>query len=442
VTHESCSAMIDEALGYGNAGDQKKAIECFDRLISLCASQSEPWMAELTANALFNKATIYRFASDTDNAVAAFDQVVQRFETNDNIVLQRYVSMALYNKGIALQDAQQWTSAIDALSAAVSKGQSATDSVIRERVARSMFAKAQCYNGLDQPSQASIALEELVTTFGGAPEPVIQQHIGLAVLAIPRLLTELPPAAHAASSAFNLSMEQGLRQEMADAPPEVLQSYLDSQKSLIAGDVKRAAESHAQAIAVLNDYGIHGTPFALFLRNFDLEASDRQIAVGKGVFVPISTSTSEYSNVENTVVGILNGRIHAIGISNPASFRPDVKYQIPKLELRNEVWEYALRVLLSLAALIVIKLEHMTPGVALELKAVSESKRAEMAIVLLPEGAHEKDGEIDAQQLADFALAIPETRLQSPPIASRIDALISKALAPRGPGDHPLAPQW
>jgi tetratricopeptide (TPR) repeat protein len=430
VTYESCAAMIDEALGYAKAGDQQKALDCFDRLISLCAPQSEPWMAALTAGALFNKATVYRFAKDTINAVATFDQLVQQFENNEDIVLQQQVSKALYNKGIALQDAHQWTSAVDAFSAAVSNGRNATDSVIRERVARSMFAKAQCYNGLEQPSQAALALEQLVTTFGDAPEGVIQQHIGPAVLAIPRLLTKLPPAAHAASSAFNLAQEEGLRQELADAP-EVLESYLEEHKKLIAKDVARAAESHAQAVAVLNDYGIRGKPFALFLRNFDLEASDKQIAVGEDVFVPISMSTSDYSDVENTVVGILNGRIRAIGISNPAGFRPDVTYQIPKLELRNEVWEYALHALLTLAALIVIKLEHLTPGVTLELDAVSKRKRADVAIVILPEDAHENEGNMGLERLAEFALAVPETQLQSPPIAARLEALISKALEPR-----------
>ena len=430
MTRESAAAMIDEAIGYAKAGDQKRAIECFDRLISLCASLTEPWMAELTADALFNKATVYRFASDTDNAVSTFDQLIHQFENNQNIVLQRSVSKALYNKGVALQDAHRWIPAINAFSAAISNGQNATDSVIRERVARSLFAKTQCYNGLGQPAQAILAVEELVTRFGGAPEPVIQQHIGPAVLAIPRLLTKLPPAAHAASSAFNLATEADLQQELAD-DPETLESYLQSHRNLIAKDVARAAESHAQAVAVLNDYGVHGTPFALFLRNFDLEASDKQVAVGEGVFVPISVSTSDYSDVESLVVRILNGRIRAIGISNPAGFRPDVTYQIPKLELRNEVWEYALNALLTLASLIVIRLEHITPGVALELNAITKNKRADVAIVLLPEDFQDKEGDVISEQLAHFALAASETQLQSPPIAARLDALISKALEPR-----------
>jgi hypothetical protein len=147
--------------------------------------------------------------------------------------------------------------------------------------------------------------------------------------------------------------------------------------------------------------------------------------------VPISMSTSEYSDVEKTVVGILNGRIRAIGISNPAGFRPDVTYQIPKLELRNEVWEYALHALLTLAALIVIKLEHLTPGVTLELDAVSKNKRADVSIVILPENAPEKEDGTSSERWADFALAVPETQLHSPPIVAKLDALISKALEPR-----------
>jgi hypothetical protein len=84
-----------------------------------------------------------------------------------------------------------------------------------------------------------------------------------------------------------------------------------------------------------------------------------------------------------------------------------------------------------LASLIVIRLEHMTPGVTVELDAVRRNKRADVAIVLLPEDSHEKEIDIIPGQLADFAIAVSETQLHSPPIAAKLDALITKAPEPR-----------
>jgi tetratricopeptide (TPR) repeat protein len=427
MTHESCEEMIGEALEHAKAGENEAANACFDKVIADCASESEPWMAECAAKAYFNKATVYRFASETDQAVVVFDELIGRFASAEDIALQRYVSMASYNKGVALQDAHRWAAAIDAFAAAISRGEGAADSVIRERVARSMFGMVQCYNGLEQPTEATKVLEDFVTRFGGASEPAIQKLIGPSILAIPRLLDTLPPAAHALSSSFNLAMEEDIRQQLADEP-EVLKEYLETHHHLIAGDVARAAERHAQAVAVLEEHWQHGTPFALFLRNFDLEASETQVDAGEGMVVPISMTSGDYSDVESLVAGVFGDRIRAIGIQNPASFRPDVTQLIPKLELRNEVWEYALHVLLRHAAMIVVRLEHLTPGVGVELKAIADRKREDVAVVILPGG---EKADVPSERFAGFALAVQDTELESPEIKALLQELISKALKPQ-----------
>lgn len=453
ITPELCEQMFAEAVEYANSGDAHAAIAGFDRLLAVCASQPEPWMATLIAAALFNKATVHRLASATDDAVKLFDEIVTRFGASDDRQLQLHVCKALYNKGIALQAAQRWTQAIAAFNQVITVCKDSPDSGIRERVALSMGAKAVSFLELKQADEAAGSLAQLVTAFDGSPEPTIQQAIGEAVWQFPALLLRLKPAAHAAHSPFNLSLLQEietLKQDPENA--EVVASYEKAHLEFVRDDLAAAARNHADALAIFKEYATQGTPFALFLRSFDLEASERMARPTDDTFQPIHTVKMGYAEeVEDRLADLMKDKIRAIGIWNPSAIEVrSEKSQIPKLELQNGVWQYVLHLLVRHAAFIMIRLESLTPGVTIELNAISTAGRENVAVAVLPAPDAPDDHALEdaitsflnqkqfsppsrsalsTDQFAGFALVLSEPELQNPEMVQKVQEVIVRAQA-------------
>ncbi len=446
-----CNTLYDEGVRAATAGDKTTAIARFDDVIARCAPASEPWMVVKTAGALFNKATCYRFAAATDQAVAVFDDIVARFGTMPDLTFRRYVCMALYNKGVALQDARRLAAAIAAYEAAISHCRQDEDSAVRERVARSIAAKVACIAASQTSANVVVDLRDLITLFEKAPEPAIQAIVGNALVTYPRLLSLLRPAGHAATLPANLEqareMERIKREDPAHA--DTADEYLKRLREMVAKDLAAAFESHVNALQVLEAYWRDHKPFALFLRSFDLEASQVQLTPTQADYVPVRSINMQYTKVEETVAEILDDRLSAVGIWNPQAIEaPDIQRRIPKLEIRDAYWEYVLRALLKLASLIVMHMDTLTPGVETELNAIRKEGKDGVSIIILPDPTGEdehalgdyvaavynqeyqasvvKRPAVDINRLAGFAVVVEENDLDSPETQSLIDKLIAK----------------
>ncbi len=310
TTEGLCKKLLDEGANHAKSGEKAAAIACLDEVIARCAPGSEPWMPVSTAAAMFNKATCYRFASDTDEAVPVFDEIVSRFASRDELPFRRYVCMALYNKGIALQDARRWLDAVDAFGVTTSHCKDDTDSAIKVRVALSLGGAVACLIELQRFEEVVAVLTELIEKFESSPEPAIQQVIGKYILLFPQLLTKLRPAAHAANLPSNIRVLEELRGYRDDPnSAEGAASAEESYRRYIARDVEAAAKSHVDAITVLENHWSHRKPFALFLRSFDVEASEVKMTPTKGYYRPVRSVNFGYSKVEEAVCGILGERV-------------------------------------------------------------------------------------------------------------------------------------
>jgi tetratricopeptide (TPR) repeat protein len=460
TTEILCNRLMDEGVAAAGSGHKETALARFDEIIARCSPQSEPWMLVTTAGAMFNKATCHRFAAETDEAVAVFDDIVSRFAASGDLPFRRYACKALYNKGIALRDARHYPAAIEAFRATISHCGDDEDSEICRRVALSIADVIKCMLDAKQVQELTAFLPELVARFQTSRDPNLQSVLASVIVTFPRLLSFLRPAAHAASLRHNLAQLQEFEAWKDD--PELAQHsehYVSGKKDSIARDVAAAAKSHAEAVAVIEDFWKHEKPFALFLRNFDLEAFEVKVRPTQGAHVPVLSVNFQYGEIENVVCNMLSDRIPAIGIWNPKALEaPDIKRRIPKLEVENSLWQGALHALLAMAAMVIIRLDSLTAGVETELNAITAAGKEGVTVVIVPD-PEQADGHaladavaafynqehsaklverptLEMDRLSSFAIVASETELQSEAVRGKLAALIARVTADK-PADPP-----
>jgi hypothetical protein len=112
---------------------------------------------------------------------------------------------------------------------------------------------------------------------------------------------------------------------------------------------------------------------------------------------------------------------------------------IPKLELRNEIWEIAVKILIRSAAVILLKLDQLTQGVLTEVQAILDEGRQASTVVIVATSMkdHEVVKKFRGAQLAGgadpndpaiprFAVVIDDSELPSEggePLAEIADLL-------------------
>ena len=297
-------------------------------------------------------------------------------------------------------------------------------------------------------------LTDLIKLFEAAEEPPIQTIVGNALVTYPRLLSLLRPAYHAFTLPANLNTArelQRIKRELPDYADSAEQS-LKSLREKISRNLEAASESHVDAVRVLEAFWTDGKPFALFLRSFDLEASEVKMMVTQGPHVPVRSINMEYAKIEEAVADILNGHLAAVGIWNPQAISiPGIQRRIPKLEVRDAYWEYVVRALLKLSSLIVMHMDTLTAGVETELNAIREAGKESVSIVILPdphradkhalgdylaafynqeyEASVSKRPTVYLERLAGFAIVVAENELGSPQVQDEMNGLIAKAAA-------------
>jgi len=172
-------------------------------------------------------------------------------------------------------------------------------------------------------------------------------------------------------------------------------AHLDNLLADAKRNVTACIASHNEAVRILKRAMEEFTPFILFLRNFEIEAFNTYVpsgvVIGSGPL--IATMTNRESRLENQIAAPLTRFAPAIAIGNPSEILP-VASNLPRLQLPNEDWQGTLHSLLEWASLIVMDLEDLTPGVRVELDAITGNHREEDTIIVLPGGGERRSAEL------------------------------------------------
>lgn len=185
---------------------------------------------------------------------------------------------------------------------------------------------------------------------------------------------------------------------------------------------KAAADSHAEAVKVLTAFWVEKKPFAIMLRNFASESFEVSTPVEGKEFPMRSLIQQSIHAAEEGVRAAIGRLLPLISISNPTPNWGGG--EIPKLEVRNEIWEAAVKIVIRIAGLIIVKLDGVTEGVLKELQTIVNEHREFSTVVIVSNAM--RDNELaqllKAAQLAGgrpsddpsiprFAFVIDEARL-------------------------------
>jgi hypothetical protein len=215
-------------------------------------------------------------------------------------------------------------------------------------------------------------------------------------------------------------------------------------------DLDREASTHTEAYAIVERFARDRTPFALYLRSFDIEAnetvmpianarrwqrSERANAIERAVMQGISpsaavaglVSTDQWlisrlgspSDVDAYLGERLARHLAVIGVFNPAAMATRMG-RVPRLELSHNAWEMGVRLLVSSAHLIVVECFRLTPGVLTELELIENRERAPNTVIVLPSAKTVADLD-ELQTLAELAGASTTTSDSEVPGIARVD---------------------
>lgn len=392
---QAANNLFRDALELGARGETQQALAVLEQVVHRIGD--DPDSRNLLAAVMFNKGIVFRFAGETGAAVAALDAVVERFGGERSEELNGWVALALYNKGFVLEDANRLPEALDAFEAFLRRFGESTSPEIRERVANAMYRKGLLLQALGQADRARQAFTDILYRFGDAAEPAIQQLIAVLIGDELGHLDFTTPARHAESDRMNLETEAFLEERSRQHPEyaEAIEREIRERREWVREEAELASARHAEALKIFTAYRENLEPYALFLRNFEIEAHQ---AVGMGPEGPqrvISTKGTE-QGIEVRLAAALRERLPLLGIENPLSMHSFFQqHAIPKLELRNETWRAAVQELVAGASLIVFNLTDLSPGVALELQTIFSHEKQSSTVVILSIDEGEPDGSVE-----------------------------------------------
>jgi len=430
------SALLNAGVAAGTAQKFDAAVKYFEAAIQDLEPATTMGDRRTLANAMYNRATMFRQARRTEDAVQAFTATYERFAEDDDPQVCRFVGLAVYNKATTLGEAGHTERAIEEHRAAFNYCGKSPDPVVRERAARALFNLSGEYYGLGRRDEWLATLEALVVSCGPAPEPAIQTLVGQAIEMYPPLLTLLPPASHTMRSEyhaqtylsildeFNQHPELSDRWDLLEKEAAGLSEGLDTLNAV-------AAESHATAAKVLEHYWRDDEPFGLFLRNFASEAQDVALP-SEGSDFPLRAGYAVPTDwVEQSILAAVGPQLPVISVINPSPVAIGER-TIPKLELRNEIWEIAVKILIRSAALILMKLDQLTPGVMTEVQTILNEGRQAATVLVVSSAMKDHELVIQLRQAQLAGGAEPND-----PAVPRFAAVIDDSELPRE-GAEPL----
>jgi hypothetical protein len=144
------------------------------------------------------------------------------------------------------------------------------------------------------------------------------------------------------------------------------------------------AAEHAAARAVIDRYNADLQPFALWLRAFDLEMLRRRVKSPLVKRVENVQVVNPPGAVERLLAASLAGPPSVITIGHPGnSLVPPADGRIPRLQIVETDWQPAVMQLAARAALVVIEVAHVSPGLREELAMLSQGHAAHRTVVVL-----------------------------------------------------------
>jgi hypothetical protein len=137
--------------------------------------------------------------------------------------------------------------------------------------------------------------------------------------------------------------------------------------------------THEEAVACLRRYLSEGQPYAVYFRNFHLEADT--------IVLPNKTSLTCMRPplaFERRLADALEGKLQIIALDNPANIMRFERPAIPRLCVPVDTWLDWLQDLIWAASLVVIYCDAITEGVTQELKLLELLKQSNNTIVIVP----------------------------------------------------------
>lgn len=146
--------------------------------------------------------------------------------------------------------------------------------------------------------------------------------------------------------------------------------------------------AHREAASILAEHQSSGQPYALFLRNFDMEIEEEvrlhPTESGPQNFIVRRENVAFEENLGRA----LKDHFPIIAAANPKMhYRSD---GVPKLSITEEKWEKALDDVVSGASLIVLFVGRLTLGVSLEAEMILANDKEAETIVVLSDAAHDQ----------------------------------------------------
>jgi hypothetical protein len=285
---------------------------------------------------------------------------------------------------------------------------------------RVALATALCLKGLvldrlKRHEEAFEAHRRCLKRYGMVLEPGVQECVTRcrdsdamrrALERNPTMLAELPAAHHALRLSTNLDQAATIQTELTDHP-EARQQSLDTLFELVLSDNARAGAQHDAALAILHDHFTDARPFGIYLRNFDIVASEKRMSDG----TLLTMTTSEPAHIEARVERDLASTLPVIGLANGVNFRRDFEHAIPKLEVANGLWQTVLRIMAERAELILFDYRHPSPGVVVELELLQSLRRAPDTVVVVADEAARID--VCSRRPAFTRVQLPDEPLPS-----------------------------
>jgi hypothetical protein len=270
---------------------------------------------------------------------------------------------------------------------------------VQEWVAKGRYNKADALATINQIAPARAAFEDVVRRFGTSTNETLREVAAYAALRA-QMLIELPPppsGLHPSERAWRAEM---IRDRHATDDPK-LAAYLDRKlvelDEFSAGREEAMRAQHERAVEVLVAYMTFGEPFALLLRNFDLEGFFREYAAPEhlqdlGRTITFSPAAVRPTRLEQFVASEIADRVPVVSAGNVRSIGSHLTHVLPSVVLPDERWKTIIDQLVTTASFILMDADWLSPGVAYELALVRRHHRELDTVVVLP-SAHPDSSE-------------------------------------------------
>jgi hypothetical protein len=162
---------------------------------------------------------------------------------------------------------------------------------------------------------------------------------------------------------------------------------------------------HDRAVALVETIRLRQLPFALYLRSFDLGArpAGAPTEISTGVNAGMSEQTYVVRMEDHRFQRVLQERIvptiAVLAVENE-TFEFHIEGDLPRLRLSGVMWPYVVRKLIDSAAMILLFLQNITPGVEMELSMLRSAKRQAKTVIITATLDESKD------QLRDFPVFV------------------------------------